>query len=35
VESVRAGWEAVLAGETLAARAERSPALATALDFFG
>jgi ribulose 1,5-bisphosphate carboxylase large subunit-like protein len=32
---VRAGWEAALAGETLAARAERSPALATALDFFG
>jgi len=35
VESVRAGWEAALAGETLAARAERSPALATALGFFG
>jgi ribulose-bisphosphate carboxylase large chain len=34
VESVRAGWEAALAGETLAARAARSPALATALDFF-
>lgn len=35
VESVRAGWEAALAGETLAERAQRSPALATALNFFG
>jgi ribulose-bisphosphate carboxylase large chain len=35
VFSSGAGWEAALAGETLAARAERSPALATALDFFG
>ena len=35
VESVRAGWEAAMAGETLAARAKRSPALATALSFFG
>jgi ribulose-bisphosphate carboxylase large chain len=35
VESVRAGWEAALAGETLAVRAQHSPALATALDFFG
>jgi ribulose-bisphosphate carboxylase large chain len=35
VDSVRSAWEAALAGETLAARAQRSPALAAALDFFG
>lgn len=34
VESVREGWQAALAGETLAARAASSPALARALDFF-
>ena len=35
VESVRAAWEAAIEGETLAARAGRTPALASALDFFG
>jgi ribulose-bisphosphate carboxylase large chain len=35
VQSIRDGWDAALAGETLAARAERAPALAAALDFFG
>ncbi len=35
VESVRAAWEAAVEGEPVARRAERTPALATALSFFG
>ncbi len=35
VESVRAAWEAAMDGETVEARSARTPALATALEFFG
>ena len=35
VESVRAAWEAAMDGETVEARSARTPALATALQFFG
>ncbi|MGI4799584.1 MAG: ribulose-bisphosphate carboxylase large subunit family protein [Janthinobacterium lividum] len=35
VESVRAAWEAAIEGEPVTQRAERTPALATALSFFG
>ena len=35
VESVRTAWEAAVDGEALQARAARTPALATALEFFG
>ena len=35
VDSVRAAWEAAVAGEAVEERARRTPALATALSFFG
>ena len=35
VESVRSAWEAAVAGESVEARAARTPALAEALDFYG
>jgi ribulose-bisphosphate carboxylase large chain len=35
VESLRAAWDAALAGESLASRAARTPALAAALATYG